>query len=320
MVNGRFLDAKLRYREWLDGLGVHCGETAAETRRDIRMLLGVDEKSEREANARWNGEIEVLRRDITGARGWESAHEAISALNVGAPYVVIGEPASAGTTSLMGGARPTQLLTDQYHALYTVLNARPVLGFPPPHGGNFSISIAGRTVVVGVRVVGDGFLDPRWADQCLAGRELDQDGVYRPGAQDALATYCYHALVHSPRLTAEDTAQAAAMARSLGLSGWSTAELADPRTARKRLDDLLRSRGISYVEPRDPAIFVNFRALGSDWPLARRAVGAGRRWCYPLLRGPAGFVKSGYLRTRDRLLRRAPALRRLKVALVGRHS
>jgi len=317
-VNGRFLDAKLRYREWLGGIGTHCGETAWETRRDLKMLLGIEQGADPAAMAPWDGKIEVIHRDVTGARGWQSAHEAISALNVGAEYVVIGDPASAGAaTSLTGGTRPTQLLTDQYHAVYTVLNARPALGSPPPHGGNFTLTIAGRSVVVGVRVVGDGFIDPEWAKQCLAAREPDADGIYRASAQDALATFCYHAVVHSPRLTAADRAQVAAMAQTLGLTGWSPTELIDPRQVKERLDGFLRARGISYVKPLDPAVFVNFRALGSRWPLASRAVGAAQRWTYPVVQGSVGFAKARYLRTRDRLLRRAPALRRVKNAFTG---
>ncbi|HEU4418682.1 MAG TPA: hypothetical protein VFT55_07060, partial [Planctomycetota bacterium] len=314
-VNGRFLDAKLRYREWLGGLGVHCGETAWETKRDLRMLLGVEANSGSEAR-RWNGEVQTLRRDVTGARGWESAADVFSALNVGVDYVVIGNPASSGAG--MGGPHPIQLLTDQYHALHTVLNARPLLGSPPPSGGSFAVSIAGGTVVVGLRIVGDGFLDPRWAAECLAARQLGADGVYRVSATDAFATCCYHAVVHAPCLCADDKAQLAKMAQSLGLAGWSLAELADPVRVKERLDELLRERGVSYTKPRDPTVFVNFAALGSRWPRVRRVFAAARRWCYAVLRGAVGFAKAGYLRTRDRFLRRAPVLRRLKNALVGR--
>ncbi|HEX6811542.1 MAG TPA: hypothetical protein VF384_07960 [Planctomycetota bacterium] len=317
-VNARFLDAKLQYREWLNGLGVHCGETSWENRRDLEMLLGVEAGSEVAATTRWNGEVEVLRRDISGARGWESAREAIAALNVGVDYVVIGDAGSPAATPLAAGERPTQLLTDQYHTLHTVLNAKPVLGSPPPHGGSFVVSIAGRPVAVGLRVVGDGFLDAQWAKQCLAARQLGEDGVYRLSAQDAFAAFCYRAIVHSPRLTEADKAQIVAMAQTIGLAGWTLAELADARRVKERLDGLLRTRGISYVRPRDPMVFVNFEALGSPWPFASRAVGAARRWCYSVLRGSVGYAKAHYLRTRDRLLRRAPALRRLKNALAGR--
>lgn len=316
-VNSRFLDAKLRYRKWKAGLGVHCGETTWETRRDLKMLLGVDESGERETNERWNGEVKVLHRDVTGARGWDSKHEAIAALNVSVDYVVIGDPASSAGTALMSRSRPTQFLTDEYHALYTVLNASPVLGSPPPHGGNFVVSIAGRNILVGLRVVGDGFIDPVWARHCLAARELDKGGVYRTSALDALATFCYRALVHSPRLTADDKAHMAAMARPLGLAGWSMSELADPRLVKERLDDLLHSRGISYVRPRDTSLFVNFHALGSSRPHASRAAWAARRWRYLLVRGSVGFTTAHYIRVRSRILRRVPALRGLKRALAG---
>ena len=310
-VNARFLDAKLRYREWLGGLGVHCGETTWETKRDLRMLLGLEASSESEASTRWNGEVQILRRDVTGARGWESVAEAFAALNVGVDYAVIGDPA-------IGSTHPIQLLTDQYHTLHTVLNARPLLGSPPPCGGSFAVRIAARTVVFGLRIVGDGFLDPRWAAEYLAARELGADGVYRASSRDAFATCCYRAIVHAPCLCAGDKAQIAKMAQSLGLAGWSLAELADPLRVKERLDELLRARGISYTRPRDPAVFVNFAALGSRWPLVRRAFAAARRWCYTVRRGTLGFAKAGYLRTRDRFLRRAPVLRRLKNALVGR--
>ncbi len=317
MVNGNFLDAKLRFREWLGGIGVHCGETGWESRRDLRMLLGIGAAGEAESPAPWNGDIGVLGRDVTGAHGWESAQDAISALNVGANYVVLGDPASWKSTSLMGGARRTLLLTDQYHAVHTVLNARPLLGFPPPHGGSFSLSIAGQRVIIRLRVVGDGFLDPNWARECLSMRTFNGDGVYRPSAQDTFATFCYGTLVHSPRLTAEDRAAMQALADRLGLAGWSRADFTDPRLIKERLDGLLAARGIFYVMPRDPTIFVNFRALGLPWPVAHRLVGAVSRLYYSLSRGLAGYGKTRYLRMRDWALRHAPGIKRLKAAVVG---
>jgi len=257
----------------------------------------------------------MLHRDVTGAHGWESEREAISAVNVSVNYVVIGEPASSPGKPQLSRGRPTQLLTDDYYALYTVLNARPVLGSPPPHGGNFTVSIAGRKTLIGLRMVGDGFIDPAWARQCLAERKLDEGGLYRTGALDALATFCYRAVILSPRLTEDDNAQMAAMARPLGLAGWSMSELADPRLVKERLDDLLRSRGISYVRPRDISLFVNFHSLGSPWPLGSRAAGAARRWRYLFLRSSTGFARAHYMTTRSRILRHMPALRSLKRAL-----
>jgi len=317
MVNGRFLDAKLRYRDWLGGIGVHCGETAYETIRDLRMLLGVDACETPDADLRRNGTPAVLHRDVTGARGWESEREAIAALNVGVKYVVIGSPPSPDGTPLTGGARPAQILTDDYHALFTVLNARPVLGFPPPVGGSFRISVAGRSFVVGLRVVGDGYIDPEWAKQCLAGRTLSTDGVYRPGGADAFATYCYRALALSPGLTGDDKTQLAALARELGLAGWSPAELDDPRIVRERLDGMMRTRGFSFVRPGDPTVYVNVREFGSGWPPAGRAAGASRRLVHTLLHAPAGFAKMRYLRLRDWMLRRAPWVKRVMAVLRG---
>jgi hypothetical protein len=270
------------------------------------------------AHERWTGEVKALRRDVSGARGWVSEREAISALNVSVEYVVIGDPAASAGTPPARRARRTQFLTDDYYALHTVLNARPVLGTPPSHGGTFTVPIAGRNVSVGLRMVGDGFIDPEWARHCLATRELGEGDVYRTRGLDALATFCYRAIVHSPRLTASDRAEMAAMARPLGLAGWSLAELADPRLVKERLDDLLGSRGISYVRPLDTSVFVNFHALGSPWPLASRAAGAARRWSYLSLRGSAGLAKAHYLTARSRILRRVPALRSLKRALVAR--
>ena len=70
-VNARFVDAKLQYREWLGGLGVHCGETAWETRRDLTMLLGPQVRDQLLGDAvAWDGRVEAMHRDLSGADGW----------------------------------------------------------------------------------------------------------------------------------------------------------------------------------------------------------------------------------------------------------
>ncbi len=315
-VNGRFLDAKLRYRDWLGGIGVHCGETIFETRRDMRMLLGVDADLGPAGTPPWNGDVEVLQRDVSGARGWDSVREAMSALNVGVTYAVIGGPASPGATSLTGGARPAQILTNHYHALHTILNARPVLGSPPTPGGSFRVTIGGRRTVVGVRRIGDGFLHPRLAMHCLSSRVLDDHGVYRACPEDLFATFAWHAAVHSPRLDDRDIAGLAGMAETLGITGWSEADLADPRNIGRRLGELMRKRNITPVTPRDPTVFVNFSVLGAGRPLAGRVGRTSRRWCYMLVRGTVGHTKARYWGTRGWILRRAPGLKRLKAAVL----
>ncbi|MCP3919752.1 MAG: hypothetical protein GY711_29815, partial [bacterium] len=299
-VNARFVDAKLEYRSWLGSIGVHCGETPEETRRDTCMLVG----DAAAVQAPWNGDVAVLRRDVRGAHGWSSWGELFDVLHETVRYVALG-----------GGGRALELLTDDYHSLHTILNAHPCAGTAPDHGGAFRVSVGGVLTLVGIRLVGDGWLDTKWQEDLLESRVLAGDGAFRPSEHDAFPVLAYRVCVQTPRPSHADRERVEQSARRLGHVGWTADALMDPPRAKAMLDGLLRARGYTYARPRDPTVFCNHRFLQSPRPDLRRAADLARLGWHRAARQTVGLVRAQYLRVRDRALLAAPWVRGLKRAL-----
>lgn len=308
VVNVNFHDAKLEYRDRIGHLGLHCSETAAETRRDLVMLLGLDvcQLAVESSDEPWDGRVERVALDIAGANGWASESDLLRSLNASAPYVVVGAPAG-NDTSLFGGDHVPHLITNDYHSIHTVMNARAVLGHPPPGGGRFTVEVGGRRVPVSIQQIGDGFIDPNWAQQCLDHRVLDGGRFYRPSEPDDLATRCYLALMRQRHLTDDDRSSFRALADDECQSLERTPTAAIGRAeANSIIDCYLSKRGYVAVVPRDPTVGNRVGVSGFE-----RLARSGQAAFYVLTRGVGGYVRTGWLTARDALVFRAPALRKL---------
>lgn len=311
-VNARFLDAKLRYRAWTSGLEVHCGETSWETNRDLTMLLGIDAQSYLDTiEEHRDKEIARLERDLTGTQGWPSTAELFGTLNHAVLYAVMRDSESLPGVRSLQGRREIELMTDEYHALHTILNARPLLR-AAPHGGKFRVSVGAGHIEVGIRSVGDQYYDPRWARELLASRALDSRGFYRLSDRDHFETLAYHAIVHEPTLGNEVKDVLSGIAARLGTDSWTRAVLDDPRKVKTLLDQLLQERGYSYVRPLDATVFYNSQFLRSRRPTVREKTAGLRKWFFAMGRRLTGPIIGGYLRARDRALLRAPWVRTVK--------
>lgn len=199
VVNARFLDAKMEYRRWAGELTVHCSETPFETTRDLTMLLGVDVDVRAGIDARpESGRPERLEQDLVGAGGWSSEDELFEVLNRSVRYVVTGAPGAGARDPVLGSHR-VNLLTDDYETLHAVLDARPRL--PWPRGGPFRVRVAQRWVQVGLRFVGDGFVDPPLAEHLLTSRRRDDRGRYRVPDVEASKAVGYDLSAASPVTT-----------------------------------------------------------------------------------------------------------------------
>jgi hypothetical protein len=311
VVNTTLFDAKIRYRAWTGpGHLVHGSDTAAEAGRDLMLLLGfaVDDYLATHPGA-WDGAIQPVRHDLSGARGWASPEQLFAALNCSVDYVVL-----HGLERLLGDEQSSEtieLLTSNYIELIAVTNARPLLRQIPRWGGAFVLRIAGRDAVVGIRFIGDRYFDPAWQRAVLERRELCRDGCFVPATDDAFETLAYHLLIHTRSPSERDKKRLTRLARAVGRPEWTHAALDDPRQARTLLDGVLRARGHILVRPRDPLAFYNFRLVGASCPAIRHALAdlrsIGTKWCHL----GSAHVRGRYFAARDGLARAAPWIRRL---------
>jgi hypothetical protein len=250
---------------------VHASVSASEARRDLMLLLGTDPKSHLEGHPRpWDGRVEEVRRDLTGAGGWRSPTELFDVLNQTVRYVVLRNFEGLPESLHVGSHEDVDLLTDDYPELARVMNARPHPRCIPRWGGPHWVRIAGEDMWFDLRFVGDHYYDPRWAAEILDRRVWNAGGFFSPGAEDYLESLAYHAVVHKSVLSADYRRRLATMAAALGRDGWEVPALEDPARVTALLDEILARRGAACRRPRDVNVFFNFEATGHRWPHLRR--------------------------------------------------
>lgn len=315
VVNANMLDAKQRFREWTGGgMRVHGTDTAAEANRDTLLLLG-EEPSTLIATAptRWDGTIDLIERDLTGARGWASLRELFGLLNHSINYVVLRNFENLPDDVEFGDHTDVDILTDDYPELIRLLNARPVVGGVPKWGGRFLVTIGDHDVIFDLRFVGDDYYDARWA-QCILDDRRVARSVQVPSDVDYFESLAYHAVVHKRQIADDYRDRLARMASTLGRPGWQRARLDDDRTIATLVRSIVEAREFSYVRPRDITVFFNYANVGANHPWLRRKIaGVGRE---VTRRGVALTSPLTYaLRVvRQRIIAKLPWLRELRAS------
>jgi hypothetical protein len=272
-VSTRFFDVAQQYRAWVGAARVHGSTSAREGARDLMLLLGADPETHlRENPGPWNGHIDIIRRDLTGARGWSTPSELFHALNHTVRYVVMRNFEDLPDCLHVGTHEDVDMLTGDYAETIRVMNARLNVRCLPRWGGPYWVNISGEDMWFDVRFVGDDYYDPRWADEILDRRAWNDKGFYAPSTEDYFETLAYHAIVHKREFADDYKPRLTAMAAALGRPGWEAAALDDPTTRKRLLDGIVQQHGYRYCRPRDVNVFYNFAATGHALPSVRRKV------------------------------------------------
>jgi hypothetical protein len=271
-INERFLDTTREIQGWTGaGTMLHGSLSAAQATRDLVLLLGTDPKEHLYENPQpWNGSVEQVHRDLSGAHGWSSPTELFHALNHTVRYIVMRNFERLPDCLHVGSHEDVDILTDDYREILAVMNAYPNVRCIPRWGGPYWVRIAGHPTWFDVRYVGDRYYDPRWARAMLDRRVWNAGGFFSPNEEDYLESLAYHAVVHKRAFSPDYKERLASMARSRGLSGWEVERLEDPAAMKALLDDILTARRARYCRPRDVNVFYNFEATGHRWPHLRR--------------------------------------------------
>jgi hypothetical protein len=271
-INAAFAEAAAALRSrTAGGWRAHGTECAAHAARDLMLLLGTAPESYLAEHPHpWAGAVETVRRDLSGAGGWASPAELFHVLNHTVRYVVIRNFEGLPQSLHVNSHEDVDLLTDDYPRLAAVMNARPHPRCILPYGGPHWVRIAGKDMWFDLRFVGDRYLDPTWAAGLLDRRVFQAAGFFSPNPVDYFESLAYHAVIHKPFLSEDYKDRLAAMAPTLGRSGWERATLDDPARVKALLDGILHARGYAYRRPLDVNVFYNFAAAGYRWPAARR--------------------------------------------------
>lgn len=257
-VNTHCFDLKSHFRRADEGgLPLHATDTPRETRRDLMLLLGTSvDKFVLAHPGGWDGEIVPLRRDIVGARGWDSMGALFSALNETSLYVVLRNFENLPTQYRVESHGDVDLLVGDFWESTLAANATPV--FRGEGLVQQRVVIGGSVVPFDFRYVGDGYYDEKWQRQILASRQM-KAGVYVPDLTNYFYSLLYHAAVHKPAIASDYAKRLCAQAESLGIPLGAGTSLGDPKYTRRILREYLSKSGYRFTRPHDPSVHFNKR-------------------------------------------------------------
>ena len=258
---------------------VHPSLSPPAAARDLMLLLGTDPVAHlASCPGPWDGRVEEVSRDLTGAQGWSSGNELFRALDHTVRYVVLRNFEQVPESLHVGSHEDVDLLTDDYEDIVRVLNPRRHPRCIPSTGGPHWVRINGKDVWFDLRFVGDDYYDPQWARRLLDGRVWNPRGFFAPNDEDYFESLAYHTIVHKRVFAPDYGPRLAAMARAAGRAGDDAAALHDPARVKQEVDAILARRGFRYCRPRDVNVFYNFEAIGHRWPrMQRKLAGLTRK-------------------------------------------
>jgi hypothetical protein len=164
-VNRSMWEARGRYRA-ITGGGhrVHGTLDAQEFEHDLFLLVGAGAERYRPGSS-WDGQVERIRGDTTGSRGWRDLQQLYDALSVTMPWVIVGGAKGIAPDPLADGTADLELLVDD--AWY---GHATVLGRGRRGSRTRVVDVGGRVLEVAVWAVGDGLADVELERRVLEGR------------------------------------------------------------------------------------------------------------------------------------------------------
>jgi hypothetical protein len=177
-VNRSMWEARARYRA-LTGGGhrVHGTLDAREFEHDVFLLLG-DGADRYKPGSRWDGRVERIRGDTTGAGGWRDLEQLYDALSVTMRWVIVGGARGIAPDALADEEADLKLLVDD-----AWWGNATILGRGRRGSRTREVEIGGRLVVVDVWAVGDGLADVEDERRMLERRER-VGRAFVPSAED----------------------------------------------------------------------------------------------------------------------------------------
>ena len=244
IVNVKMFDAKTLYRTWTGGgHKIHATNSPAETNHDLTLLLGVNYADYLgKAPSEWTGEIKTLKRDLSGAEGWNTLEELFYTLNSTLKYVVL---------------RNYEYLPDKYksveHGDIDLLvedleNAKFILNFKMVFKQSYRVhcecKIHQENVRFDLRYVGDNYYCKAWEHNILNNRILERSCFYVPEKNDYRFSLLYHALIQKQKLSDEYREKLSNLFDNIYIED---------------LNNFLYSNGYEFTKPIDKSVYYNTR-------------------------------------------------------------
>lgn len=193
-VNSNFFDLKKLFRKkFQTRFGIHGSNAEAETNKDLCLLLGMNMADYKKQHPEcWNGEVIKIKRNITGAHGWDSLDQFFHLINAVHPYIILRN--SDELTEDLQLLDDIDFLVQNRRAFAYFSNARKMS--KGTERANFRIRVSNQEIDIDIRYIGDNYFDTRWQMNCMKSRLKHPGGFYIMDEENQYHSLAYHALIH----------------------------------------------------------------------------------------------------------------------------
>lgn len=190
-----------------------------------------------------------LVKDLEGAGGWKSYEELFRVLKYSCNYLVL-----RGFEELPehNPAPDLDVLCWSYQRFASAAGAAQNRTMP----FKGSVDIAGESVSLDMRFVGDKYYDPAWAQQMLQTKVL-RKGVYVPRDDHYFFSLLFHAKVQKPAVKPAYYGILESLAQRLGFDWYATQDLDNDAAMGRLLHGYLMAEGFLYEDPVDRGVHKN---------------------------------------------------------------
>lgn len=195
IVNINTFDAKQKYRTWVNGNKIHGTNNPIETDHDITLLLGISSEDYLKHHTIWDGNVQKLQQNITGALGWNSIRQLFYVLNHTVRYVILRGCREAENGQYLEHT-DTDILTDQYLNLWYIINGSPCRSRIRPKE---RIVINGINFDLDIWDTDRNYFDIHWS-QSMINNRIETNGFYILNETNNFYCLLYHCLLNKNRI------------------------------------------------------------------------------------------------------------------------
>jgi hypothetical protein len=197
-VNMNFFDLKKIFRkEFNTRFGIHGSNDEIETNKDLSLLLGINLKDyKKQHNRDWSGEVTKIKRDVTGAHGWNSLEHFFYFINAVEPYLILRNYNDLSKD--LEAIDDIDFLVANCEKFSLFSNA--VKMSKGTERANYKITIDGKDIDIDLRYIGDNYFDRFWQKDCMAKRVLHSKGFYVMDNENQYFSLLYHVLIHKIKI------------------------------------------------------------------------------------------------------------------------
>ena len=193
IVNINMFDAKSKYRSWTGGgHKIHATNSPWETNHDLTLLLGVNSENFLNSYQKSNNKVEYLKKDITGADGWNDLSELFYVLSNTVDYVVLRGKNELLQNKFTNEHRDIDILTSDYLNVKYVINGTSSCNKYRPHE---RIMIGGYDYYLDLWQTQKNYFDPDWCKNMMETR-VRIGNYWFLDSTNELYVLLYHCLIY----------------------------------------------------------------------------------------------------------------------------